>query len=133
MVYLAAWFGNMNIKDLHISFAILTFISFSLRGMWMLTGSGLLKHRLVRILPHAVDTCLFASGLAMALLYFDAFYEQAWLVAKLLALVLYIMTGSMALKYGKSKNIRVSALIVSWLIFIYIVMVARTKTPIPYI
>jgi uncharacterized membrane protein SirB2 len=69
----------------------------------------------------------------MALQYYAVFYEQAWLLAKLLALIMYIVTGSIAIKYGKSKMMRLLFLIVSWLIFIYIVMVARIKTPIPFI
>jgi uncharacterized membrane protein SirB2 len=95
--------------------------------------SPLLKRKVVRIFPHIIDTCLFASGLTMALTYYEAFYTHAWLVAKLTALVLYIVMGSIALKYGKTKKIRMCSLMVSWLIFFYIVIVARTQSPIPFI
>jgi uncharacterized membrane protein SirB2 len=123
----------MSLKALHIIFALLTFLSFSLRGAWMLMESPLLKRKVVRIVPHIIDTCLLASGLTMALTYYEAFYTHAWLVAKLTALVLYIVMGSIALKYGKTKKTRLCSLIVSWLIFIYIVTVARTQSPIPFI
>jgi uncharacterized membrane protein SirB2 len=123
----------MSLKALHIIFALLTFLSFSLRGVWMLMDSPLLKRKVVRIFPHIIDTCLFASGLTMALTYYQAFYIHTWLVAKLTALILYIVMGSIALKYGKSKKIRMFSLIVSWLILIYIVIVARTQSPIPFI
>ena len=99
----------------------------------MLMESALLKRKVVRIFPHIIDTCLFVSGLTMALTYYQAFYTHAWLVAKLIALILYIVMGSIALKYGKTKKIRMCSLIVSWLIFIYIVIVARTQSPIPFI
>lgn len=99
----------------------------------MLMDSPMLKHKLVRISPHFIDTGLFLSGLGMALALYTAFYMQSWLQAKLIALVLYIVTGSIALKYGSTKMIRLGALLVAWGIFIYIVMVARTHSPLPYI
>ena len=123
----------MSIKLVHIACALLTFLLFSLRGVWMLVDSPVLQHKLVRISPHVIDTCLFVSGLGMALSLYAAFYTQSWLMAKLLALVLYIVTGSIALKYGKTKKIRACALVVALVIFIYIVMVALTHSPVPYI
>jgi len=123
----------MGIKLIHIACALITIVLFSLRGVWALSDSPMLKYKFVRIFPHIVDTCLFASGLIMALGLYATFYTQSWLMVKLLALVLYILTGSIALKYGKTKKIRTFALIVSWGIFAYIVMVALTHSPIPYI
>ena len=123
----------MSIKLVHIACAMLTFLLFSLRGVWMLVDSPVLQHKLVRISPHVIDTCLFVSGLGMALSLYAAFYTQSWLMAKLLALVLYIVIGSIALKYGKTKKIRACALVVALVIFIYIVMVALTHSPVPYI
>lgn len=99
----------------------------------MLMESPLLKRKVVRIFPHIIDTCLLASGLTMAFSYYEAFYTQDWLVAKLIALILYIVMGSIALKYGKSKKIRLFSLIASWSIFAYIIIVARTQSPIPFI
>ena len=115
----------MSIKLIHISCALITIMLFSLRGVWMLADSAMLKYKVVRILPHIVDTCLLISGLTMALTLYTAFYTQSWLMAKLLALVLYIIIGSIALKYGKTKKIRTCALIVSCGIFVYIVILLR--------
>ncbi len=123
----------MSIKSLHIFFVLLTFLSFSLRGIWMIRELDLLKNKWVGIFPHIIDTCLLISGLALALMYYGAFYTQSWLMAKILALFLYIVAGGFALKYGKTKKIRVFSLMVAWLIFIYIAIVAKTKLPIPII
>ena len=122
-----------SIKLIHVSCALLTFLFFSLRGAWMLADSPMLEHKVVRISPHIIDTCLLATGLAMAISLYAAFYTQAWLMAKLLGIVFYIVIGSIALKYGKTKTIRTYALIAAWGIFTYIVMVARTRSPLPYI
>lgn len=97
----------------------------------MMQGSSLLKHPLLKVSPHIVDTCLLLSGLGMAISYYSAFYTQDWLMVKLSAVVMYIFAGSIALKYGRTKVIRLGALIIAWSIFFYIVLVARTRSPIP--
>jgi len=119
------------VKLVHLACALLTFIFFSIRGYWMLSGSPLLKMRVVRISPHIIDTCLLASGLFMAVSLYSAFYTQSWLMVKLLGVVLYIITGSIALKYGRTRTVRIGALLASWGIFAYIVMVALTRSPLP--
>jgi len=115
----------------HLRINYLSIVQFA----WAMDADGLplLKYRLTGITPHVIDTCLLISGLLMAMSIYTAFYTQSWLQAKILALVLYIVVGSIALKYGKTKSIRTCALMISWSIFIYIVMVARTHLPHPYI
>ena len=39
------------IKHLHVTCVVLSAAGFLLRGLWMITGSGLLQHRLARVLP----------------------------------------------------------------------------------
>ncbi len=121
----------MILKTIHIVFVILTFISFSIRGFWMITESPLLHRKVTKILPHVIDTALFISGVAMAIMLYGAFYKQGWLMIKLLALCLYIILGSIALKYGKTKNIRSATLIAAWCVFFYIIAVARYHDVIP--
>jgi uncharacterized membrane protein SirB2 len=55
-----------------------------------------------------------------------------WLTAKVLALVVYILLGSVALKRGKSLAIRATAYVAALLVFGYIVAVALTKNPLPW-
>ena len=108
------------VKLVHVSCALLTFVLFSLRGILMLQESAIRRHPLLRISPHIIDTCLLLSGLGMAISYYSAFYMQDWLMAKLTALIVYIIAGSIALKYGRTKVIRVTALVFAWFIFLYI-------------
>ena len=119
----------MSVKFIHLSCVVVTFLLFSLRGIWMLLDSPLRQNKVIRILPHVNDTLLLLSGLFIAISWYDAFYTQQWLQAKFIALFCYIFSGSIALKYGSSKKIRALALLVSWLIFIYIVLVAYNKNP----
>lgn len=117
------------IKHLHMSCAALSGGFFFVRGIWMLRGSALLQRRWVRIVPHIVDTLLLASALTLALWSHQYPFAQSWLTAKLLALVIYIVLGTIALKRGKTRNIRLFAFIGALATFGYIVMVAMTRHP----
>jgi uncharacterized membrane protein SirB2 len=52
-----------------------------------------------------------------------------WLTAKIVALVAYILLGSVALKYGRTKTVRAAAYAGALATFGYIVAVAVTKNP----
>jgi len=122
----------MMIKKFHVAFAILTFGSFSLRSFWMVTESKLLRKRVVRIVPHIIDFCLLLTGLVMAVSYYGAFYQRPWLILKLLGVLVYIILGSIALKLGKTRKVRVAAVFAAWAAFLYVVVMARTHAVIPY-
>jgi uncharacterized membrane protein SirB2 len=97
----------------------------------MLQDSKLLNQHWIKIVAPIIDTLLLLSGIAMAIQIHQYPYTHAWLSAKLIALILYIILGTIALKRGKTKRIRSIALFVSWLIFSYIVLVALNRTPNP--
>lgn len=117
------------VKHIHITCAALSFLLFSLRGIWMLQGSALLQRRWVKIAPHAVDTLLLASALVMVFWSAQYPFAQAWLTAKVVALVAYIILGTIALKRGKTKAVRLSAFLAALAVFAYIVKVALTRQP----
>lgn len=116
------------LKLIHVVCVILTFVSYSLRGFWMIIESPLLGHKLTRILPHVIDTVLLISGLSLAVMVYGEFYRHTWLLVKLGAVVVYIVLGSVAIKYGKTRAIRIGALILAWCVFIYIVVLARNNS-----
>lgn len=60
----------------------------------------------MRIVPHVVDAVLLATATALAVLSYQYPFVQGWLTAKVLALVLYIVCGTMAIKRGKTKAVR---------------------------
>ena len=120
------------LKHLHITCALLTIVSFSLRGYWMLVDSQLLQHKLVRILPHMVDTVLLASAVALTITIQQYPFQDAWLTAKLFALLVYIAFGTMALKRGRTKRTRAVYFVLSIATFVYIFSVARSHQAIPW-
>jgi len=117
------------VKQLHVSFALLTACSFSLRAYWMLNAPALLRTPWSRWLPHVIDALLFATGLGMAWGLSISPLAHPWLAAKLGALVVYVIIGSIALKRGRTRRARVLALMLSLLVLTYIFAVALTHDP----
>jgi len=121
------------LRDIHITCAILTGLGFLLRGVWMLRGSALLHHRLARTLPHVNDTLLLGSAVWMAARLGQYPLVTPWLTAKLAALLGYIVLGSIALKRGRDRRTRTLALLAALLCYGYILSVARSRTPFPFL
>ena len=117
----------LGLKHVHMGCAALSGSLFLLRGTWMLRASPMLRQRWVRIVPHVVDTLLLASAIGLAVWSGQYPGRQTWLTAKLLALLGYIVLGSIALKRGRTPAQRLAAFIGALLLFAYIVTVAITK------
>jgi uncharacterized membrane protein SirB2 len=121
------------LKQVHLTTIAITLALFLLRGFWMMKSSPRLKTRWVRIVPHINDTLLLASGIGLAVLLQQYPLVHGWLTAKLIALILYIVLGTFALKHGKTRRQRIAAWIMALLVFSYIVMVAVTHDPFPFL
>lgn len=119
------------IKYIHLTAVSLSICGFILRGCWMMMESSLLHRKLVRILPHVIDTVLLVSALTMAFKIQQYPFVHSWLTAKVIALLVYILAGMVALSYGKTKTQKIVAFFLAVGSFAYIVMVALTKTPLP--
>lgn len=121
------------IKYLHMTCAALSGSFFLVRGIWMLRNAAMLQQRWVRIAPHLIDTLLLASALMMAVWSQQYPFAQSWLTAKVIALLVYIVLGTIALKRGKTKPVRVYAFIAALLVFVYIGSVAFTKQALVFV
>lgn len=117
------------LKAIHVTCAVLSYALFFARGVWMIRNSRMLEQRWVRVLPHANDTILLAAAVALAWMLGQYPFVDGWLTAKLLALVVYIVLGMLALRPGRPKTVRVAAWVAAQAVFFYIVGVALTRTP----
>lgn len=124
--------SSLLLKTVHISCAASSYILFFLRGIWSLNGSPIMRQRWVRIVPHVVDTLLIVSAITLAFSIHQYPFVDAWLTTKVIALLLYIGLGFVALRYGRSKTVRLSAWIMAQLVFTYIVLVAISRNPWPF-
>jgi uncharacterized membrane protein SirB2 len=120
------------IRQLHVSAAAVSFALFALRGAFMIASPARLAQRWVRIVPHVVDSALLASALWLAW-QLGAAGAGGWLVAKVVGLLVCIALGTIALKRGRTRPVRVAALIAALATFGYIVSVAVTKSPLGFV
>ena len=119
------------LKYTHLIAIVLSLSLFVLRGAWMMAGSAALQQRWVRIAPHIVDTVLLVSAVTLAVTLGYKPSENPWIIAKLVALVVYIVLGLFALRLGKTRGVRITAFFVALVVFAYLVGVALTKSPMP--
>lgn len=121
------------LKPFHLATIAITLTLFLLRGVWMMADSPRLQARWVRIVPHVNDTLLLASGFSLAVLLGQYPLVNGWLTAKFFALILYIVLGTYALKRGKTRRRRIAAWVAALLVFGYMVAVAVTHAPFPFL
>lgn len=121
------------LKWIHMSCALLSYVLFFIRGIWRFSGSRLIEQRWVRIVPHVNDTALLlaAIGLAMTVAAYPGMH--AFLAAKVVGLVIYVALGLCALRFARTRGQQIGAWLLAQVAFFYIVAVAMTKSPSPWV
>lgn len=122
----------VSMTQVHAGLALTSLLGFVVRGFWMMRGSPVLARRWVKVAPHIVDSVLLLSGITLVIQHQVYPNQQPWLAAKLVALVLYIVSGSIALKRGKTRAIQVSAFFAALAVFGYMLLAASTRSPLPF-
>jgi len=125
----------LTLKALHVTSALASLMLFVIRGVWMVSAPERLRQQWVKVVPHVVDTVLLVSAIALVwqLGGLAVLRTQSWLVAKIVALLVYIVLGSIALKRGRTLRVRVAAFLAAIGVFAYIVWVAIAKSPYAFI
>lgn len=113
----------------HVSCAFLSISGFTLRGYWMVSDNPLLGQRPAKVLPHIVDTVLLCSAVGMLVVMRMSPFALPWLTAKIIALLLYIGLGMVALRFGRTKGYRIGACLLALVTAAYMVSVAYSKNP----
>jgi len=117
------------LKATHVVCVAASGAFFAVRGWWMLRAPHRLARRWVRVLPHAVDTMLLASAIALAIAIRNYPGTHAWLTAKVAGLVAYVVLGSVALRHGRTRGVRGAAFAAALVAYAYVVSVALTRSP----
>ncbi len=117
------------LKSLHVSCAIISYLLFFLRGLWLLRDSPVMRQRWVKIAPHSVDTVLLGSAIALAWQLGYTPFNAPWLAAKIVALLIYIGLGLLAFRFAQTQRSRLLAWLGAQLTFAYIVGAAFTHNP----
>lgn len=95
----------------------------------MFAAAGWRRHTFLRVGPHIVDTVLLASALTLSWLLRQYPFVHPWLTVKVIALVAYIVLGSLALKRAPTMRLRAVCFGLAVLTFLFIVSVARAHHP----
>lgn len=117
------------LKTIHVGSVVISATGFIVRGLLMLAASPLLAQRWMRVVPHVVDTVLLTSAIALAALLQQYPFVAGWLSAKVVALVAYIVLGSIALRRGPTRLMRAVAWVGALLALAYIFAVAFARDP----
>jgi uncharacterized membrane protein SirB2 len=92
-----------------------------------------LSQRATRIAPHVIDALFLLTGIAMVYLLSLPVLQTPWLLAKLIALLAYIILGAVALRRGPTLQIRLIAFVGALSAFAYVVGAALSKSPLSWL
>ena len=122
-----------SLKLLHVTLATVSIAGFLLRAWWSIHESALLQTRLARTLPHIVDTLFLLAGIGMIVSASLPVAELTWLHANFAGLILYILAGTIAIKRGRTREIRVMATVLAVGLFAWVVGISVRKSPLSWL
>lgn len=122
-----------DVRHAHIGLAVTSIGLFAARASLALRGlDWRSRWPWLRWLPHAVDTALLVAGVTLALWSGQYPGQQAWLTAKLAALLAYIAMGRLALRPDLPVARRAGCVVAALACVGYIVMAAVTRRGWPW-
>jgi uncharacterized membrane protein SirB2 len=117
------------VKFIHVTAISLSIVGFIIRVILKLKKTSAQDSYWIKKLPHRVDTLLLGSALTMVYLLGVNPFTTYWIAEKIIGLLIYIMLGMVALRWGKTNTTRLIAAVMAVMVFAYIVYVAHYKTP----
>lgn len=85
----------------------------------------------LKVLPHVNDTVLLASAIGMLVLVGINPITTPWLLAKILALVVYIVLGAICMRSVPGSTRQAISFVAAISVFAYILLVALSKQVLP--
>jgi len=117
------------IRFVHIAAVIASGSLFLLRGLALFAGAGWAMATPLRVSSHVIDTVLLAAALMLMTVVRQYPFVDDWLTVKVAFLIVYIALGSVALRSGAARAVRVGCFIAALLVYGFIVSVARAQDP----
>ena len=116
------------IRCLHAGCAGLNIGLFLARGSMQIANVNWRRWRWLRVAPHINDTLLLGAALTLAGMSGQYPITNAWLTAKVVALIAYIVLGALALREDVPPRTRKICFVLALVTVTYIVGVAFTKS-----
>lgn len=121
-----------SLKQLHVLFAIISISGFVFRSALKFRQHRLLQHRLLKVLPHINDTLLLLSAIGLVLLGPHSL-QQPWLLTKIVLLCVYIGFGLLTLRFAGTRSAQLLYFCLAVLTFAWMIGVALSKSPLPFV
>ncbi|MFK8011972.1 MAG: SirB2 family protein [Marinicellaceae bacterium] len=112
-------------KHSHMLFVVISILLFEFRFLLKVLKKPMGKA--LKIIPHINDTFLLVTGVSLAFILNLNPGDHTWLLAKIVALFVYIGFGMIALKANGSKSI--IAFLIANLTIVFMLFTAVKKTP----
>ena len=117
------------IKLVHVTAVIASGALFLLRGTAVNWGGGWGMIAPIRYLSYTIDIVLLTAALLLLAILPAAAFSNGWLWLKLTLLVGYIVLGTLALKRGRTADIRRGCFVAAIAIYTCMYFIARTHDP----
>lgn len=119
----------LTLRHAHIGFALLSVSLFVLRGCLMLAQSPHVHSAWLRYPSYLIDTTLLTFALMLMTVIHQYPFVSGWLSMKVALLVVYVLLGSIALKRGRTRQVRAVAFVAALLTVAFLYSVARAHHP----
>lgn len=115
------------LKHIHVTLAVVSVVLYLIRAALSLSRSRT-PSLPFRVITHLVDTLLLGLGVTLAYKLFINPLDTPWLAMKLLAILAYIVCGTVVMK-GKKRQVKLLAMVLSLVLIADIFTIALTKDP----
>lgn len=117
------------IKLVHVAAVVASGSLFLLRGLAVQGGAAWGMVAPIRYLSYSIDIVLLAAALMLLTVLPAAVFANGWLWLKLALLVIYVVLGTIALKRGRTRAVRLTCFVGALLVFAAMYVIARTHDP----
>ncbi len=122
------------IKWVHIMMVLTSGSLFLLRGLLVQAGKPRIAMAApMRYLSYAIDTTLLTAALMLLTILPGTLFANGWLTVKLVLLVVYVVLGTYALKYGRTPRARAIYFLAALATFGAMYGIARAHSPLGWI
>ena len=118
-----------DIKWIHVCAVMASGMLFTLRGAGVLAGARWPMWAPLRYLTYTIDTVLLTAALMLVTILHQYPFVHPWLTVKVLALVVYVVLGTFALKRARTRAGRAVFYAAALAVYLFIVSVARAHHP----
>ena len=122
----------LTLKTVHISLISISVIIFIATGLMMIMKNNFYRDKIFRYIPPTVDTLLLLSGIILMFITEQYLFLEPWITVKLLALLLYIIFGTIALNRVNNYKLQLLGFIMALITIYYMYSVARTHHPLGF-